>query len=263
MFRLFQNANEWLKGSLHELQQFTLFSARMVAKCFGRPIYFYDTMEQMHFIGIGSLYLVLLTGLFAGQGMAIQFSYELADLGSKNYLGRILAIAMIRELGPVLTGLMIAARVSSGITAEIAAMVSSNQIDALRAFGVDPIRKLAAPRLISLLVMVPILTIIADVVGIVGGWIVSRFIAHVSSYLYWANVLDKLRFGNIAIGLIKPVVFSMVIAFISCYKGFSTTGGAKGVGRSTTDSVVLSSISILVANFLVTKLVISLFKGYL
>jgi phospholipid/cholesterol/gamma-HCH transport system permease protein len=194
--------------------------------------------------------------------MAIQFTYELASLGSKSYLGRILSIAIVRELGPVLTGLMIAARVSSGITAEIAAMVSSNQVSALRAFGVDPIRKLAAPRLISLIVMVPTLTVIADAVGIFGGWLVSEFIAHVSSHLYWANVLEKLSFGNIAIGLIKPIAFSLVIAFISCYKGFSTSGGTKGVGRSTTDSVVLSSISILVVNFIITKLVLSLVKGY-
>jgi phospholipid/cholesterol/gamma-HCH transport system permease protein len=255
--------NDWLKNFVNELQQLTFFSGKMVTSCFGRPIYFYDTMEQMHFIGIGSLYLVLLTGLFAGQGMAIQFSYELADMGSKNYLGRILSIAIVRELGPVLTGLMIAARVSSGITAEIAAMVSSNQVNALRAFGIEPIRKLAAPRLISLLVMVPVLTIIADMIGILGGWVVSQLIAHVSSTLYWANVFDRLRFGNIAIGIIKPIAFSLVIAFISCYKGFSTKGGTRGVGKSTTDSVVFSSITILIVNFLITKLILSLFRGYL
>jgi phospholipid/cholesterol/gamma-HCH transport system permease protein len=105
-------------------------------------------------------------------------------------------------------------------------------------------------------------TIIADAVAILGGWLVSEFIAHVSSHLYWSNVLEKLTFGNIAIGLIKPIAFSLVIAFISCYKGFSTSGGTKGVGRSTTNSVVLSSISILVVNFMITKLVLSLVKGY-
>jgi phospholipid/cholesterol/gamma-HCH transport system permease protein len=262
VFALFRNLIDWFKRFLFELQQLTFFSGKMVAKCFGRPIYFYDTMEQMHFIGVGSLYLVILTGMFAGQGMAYQFTYELASLGSKSYLGRILSIAIVRELGPVLTGLMIASRVSSGITAEIAAMVSSNQVNALRAFGIDPIRKLAAPRLISLVVMLPVLTVIADAVAIFGGWLVSEFIAHVSSHLYWSNVLEKLTFGNIAIGLIKPVAFSLVIAFISCYKGFSTSGGTKGVGRSTTNSVVLSSISILVVNFMITKLVLSLVKGY-
>lgn len=263
MFSLLKRMNAWLKNFTNELQQLAIFSGRMVTSCFGRPIYVNDTLEQMHFIGIGSLYLVLLTGMFAGQGMAIQFSYELADMGSKNYLGRIMSIAIVRELGPVLTGLMIAARVSSGITAEIAAMVSSNQVNALQAFGIEPIRKLAAPRLISLLIMVPALTIIADAIAILGAWFVSQFIAHVSSTLYWANVFDKLRFGNIAIGIIKPVAFSLVIAFISCYKGFSTTGGTRGVGKSTTDSVVFSSITILIVNFLITKLILSLFRGYL
>ncbi|MBU1319341.1 MAG: ABC transporter permease [candidate division Zixibacteria bacterium] len=258
-----RNISEWLKGIILELQEMFFFSAIMVERIFRRPIYLFETFEQMHFIGIGSLYLVILTGMFAGQGMAIQFTYELADMGSKNYLGRIMAIAIIRELGPVRTGLMIAARVSSGITAEIAAMVSSNQVDALRAFGVDPIRKLAIPRLISLMVMVPILTVIADAVALLGGWMIATFIAHISSTLYWSNVLDRLRFGNIAIGLIKPVVFSLVIAFIACYKGFTTTGGTKGVGKSTTESVVLSSITILLVNFLITKLVVSLFRGYL
>ena len=260
---LLRNLNNWLKNFLYELQQLTFFSVKVVAKCFGRPFYVYETFEQMYFIGVGSLYLVVLTGLFAGQGMAIQFSYELAELGSKNYLGRTMVVAIVRELGPVLTGLMIAARVSSGITAEIASMVSSNQINALRAFGVDPIRKLAVPRLLSLVIMVPILTIIADAIGIFGGWMVAKFISHISSTMYWASVIDKLKIGNISIGLIKPVVFSLIIAFISCYKGFTTSGGTRGVGRSTTNSVVLSSITILLVNFLITKLIISLFKGYL
>jgi len=263
MTAILKKASGWLKLFIFELQQMFFFAAGMIEKIFRRPIYLYDTLEQMHFIGVGSLYLVVLTGLFAGQGMAIQFSYELADFGSSSYIGRILAIAIVRELGPVLTGLMIAARVSSGITAEIGAMVSSNQVSALKAFGVDPVRKLAIPRLISLLVMVPILTVIADAVAIIGGWVIAILVAHVSSNLYWANVLDRLRFGNIAIGLIKPVAFALVIAFISCYKGFTTTGGTRGVGKSTTSSVVLSSITILIVNFVITKTVISLFKGYL
>jgi len=263
MFTIFVKIEDGLKKFIWELQQMFFFSLKMISTCFGRPIYVFETFEQMHFIGIGSLYLVVLTGLFAGQGMAIQFSYELATLGSQNYLGRILAIAVVRELGPVLTGLMIAARVSSGITAEIAAMVSSHQVDAMRAFGIDPVRKLAAPRLISLIVMVPALTVIADAIALLGGWIIAIFIAHMSSTLYWANVLDRLRFGNLFIGLLKPAIFSLVIAFIACYKGFTTRGGTRGVGASTTSSVVTSSITLLIVNFLITKLVISLFAGYL
>lgn len=246
-----------------ELDQLTRFSVKMVLSCFGRPIYLSETMEQMYLIGIGSLFLVVLTGIFAGQAMALQFSNELADFGSKNYLGRIMSLAILRELGPILTGLMVAARVASGITAEIGSMKSSNQLDALLAFGVDPIRKLAAPRLIALLVMVPVLTIICDVIAIVGGWIIAIFLAHITSTTYLSAVNERLTFGNVFMGVLKPVVFAFIIAFISCYKGFTTRGGTKGVGQSTTESVMYSSISILIINFVLTKVVFSYLKGYL
>ena len=249
------------KRFVFEVDQLTRFSAKMVMSLFGRPVYPAETMEQMYNIGIGSLFLIILTGIFAGQAMALQFSIELADFGSKNYLGRIMSLAIIRELGPILTGLMIAARVASGITAEIGSMKSSNQLDALLAFGVDPIRKLAAPRLIALLFMVPILTIVCDV--ILGGWIVALFIANITSTTYMSAVNERLTFGNLSLGIIKPIVFAFVIAFISCYKGFTTSGGTKGVGRSTTESVMISSVTILIVNFILTKVVSSFLKGYL
>jgi phospholipid/cholesterol/gamma-HCH transport system permease protein len=251
------------KKFVFELDQLTRFSAKMIINCFGKPIYFAETMEQMYTIGVGSLFLVILTGIFAGQAMAFQFSMELADFGSKNYLGRIMSLAIVRELGPILTGLMVAARVAAGITAEIGSMKSSNQLDALLAFGVNPIRKLATPRLIALIVMVPTLTVICDFIAIVGGWVVAIFIAHITSTTYISAVNEKLTFGNIFIGIAKPVVFAFVIGFISCYKGFTTTGGTKGVGRSTTESVMISSISILIVNFLLTKVIFSYLKGYL
>ncbi len=253
---------DWLKHFAYESQRLFFFSARMVASLFGRPIYVAETFEQMYLIGVGSLFLVVLTGISAGQGMALQFSNELADFGSKNYLGRVMAIAIIRELGPVLTGVMIAARVASGITAEIGAMKSSNQLDAMIAFGIDPVKKLAAPRLISLIIMVPVLTIICDVIAIVGGWMIAIFISHITSLTYWTAVKDRLNFGNIFIGLVKPFVYAFVIGFISCYKGFTAEGGTKGVGRATTESVVIASITILIANFIVTKVVFSFLRGY-
>lgn len=209
------------------------------------------------------MYLVVLTGVFAGQGFALAFSAELADFGAKNYLGRIMAIAIIRELGPVLAGLMVAARVAAGITAEIGAMKSSNQIDAMVAFGVDPMKKLVVPRLIALVMMLPVLTVICDFISLLGGWVIAHFIAHVTTTMYWSAVRERLTFGNLFIGQLKPVVFSFIIAFIACYKGFTSVGGTKGVGRATTESVVLSSITILVVNFFITKIVFSVIKGYL
>ncbi len=248
---------------VYEIDQLSRFSAKMVMSIFGRPIYLADTMEQMYLIGVGSLFLVALTGIFAGQGLALQFSMELADFGSKNYLGRILTLAIVRELGPVLTGLMIAARVAAGITAEIGSMKSSHQLDALQAFGVDPIRKLATPRLLALIVMVPVLTVISDVIAIVGGWIIAVFISNITSTTYISAVNARLTFGNVFIGLLKPFVFAFIIAFVACYKGFTTKGGTKGVGRSTNESVVIASISILIVNFIITKVVFSWLKGYL
>lgn len=229
----------------------------------GGPFYLAETMEQMYLIGVKSLFLISLTGIFAGMGFALAFALELADFGAKNYLGRIMAISMTRELGPTLTGLMMAARVAAGVTAEIGAMKSSDQLDAMVAFGIDPMKKVVVPRLLSLMLMVPVMTIVMDVIGVLGGWFVASFVSNVSSNLYWSTVREKLVFGNMFIGLLKPAVFSFVIAAISCYKGFMSEGGTKGVGRATTESVVLSSITILIVNFFITRLVFSLIKGYL
>jgi len=250
-----------LKRFIWDVQGLAFFSFRMFRHSVGRPFYFTELLEQMYFLGVGSLFLVVLTGMFAGQAIALQFSIELADFGSKNYLGRVMAVAIIRELGPVLTALMVAARVSSGITAEIGAMKSSEQLDAMRAFGVEPIRKLAVPRFWALLVMLPALTLICDFVAIMGGYIIAVFIAHISPSAYWSNMIDKISLGNMIIGTAKPFLFAVIITTISCYMGFSTSGGTKGVGRSTTDSVVASSINILFINFAFTRLVVPHLKG--
>jgi len=260
---MFRKAYYAFKKFVYEVDHLTRFSVKMILGLFGRPIYPAETMEQMYQIGIGSLFLVVLTGIFAGQGLALAFSVELADFGSKNYLGRILTLAIVRELGPILAGLMVAARVAAGITAEIGTMKTSNQLDALLAFGVDPIRKLAVPRLIALVVMVPVLTIACDLIAILGGWIIAIFISKITSTTYLSAVYARLTFGNLVIGIAKPFVFAFIIAFVSCYRGFTTSGGTKGVGQATTESVMISSISILIMNFILTKVVFALLKGYL
>ena len=252
----------FFKRYAYESQGMLRFGGQIVRSCFGRPFYLAEFFEQMYLNGIGSMYLVVLTGLFAGLAMATQFSVEFADFGAKTYLGRVMVLAIVRELGPVLAGLMIAARVASGITAEIGSMKSSNQIDAMRAFSIDPIRKLAVPRFLSLLVMVPALTIVADVIAILGGYLTAVYVAHISDSLYWAPVVDRLNFGNLFIGTFKPLVNALIIAFVSIYKGFTSEGGAKGVGVATTQSVVIASITILVMNFISTKVVFTFIRGY-
>src|SRR3972149_3536696 len=229
------------------------FGGKVFAKVFAPPFYWRDLYEQIHFLGLGSVYLCVFTGVFAGQAMALQFSTELADFGAKDYIGRIITLANVRALGPILTGLMVAARASSGIAAEIGAMKSSNQIDALISFGTDPLKKLAVPRLLALFLTMPILTILTDTIAIIGGWIVSHFIVHVSDALYWTNVRQKLLFGNLLVVLTKPLVFGIIVAIVDCYKGFTSEGGTRGVGQATREAVVVSSISILVAGFMMTK----------
>jgi len=260
---LFKFLRDWIKHFVIELQRLFFFSIKMIASLYRRPIYPAETFEQMYIIGVGSLFLIVLTGLSAGQAMALEFANELADFGSKNYLGRVMILAIVRELGPILTGLMVASRVAAGITSEIGAMKSSKQLDALVAFGIDPLRKLAAPRLIALLIMVPALTIVCDIISLIGGWIVSVFMAHITSLTYWTAVKQKLIFGNIFIGLFKPFIFALIIGFISCYKGFTSEGGTKGVGRATTESVMISSITILISNFIITKFISGYLKAYL
>jgi len=251
-----------LKNFFFQTEQLICFSGRVVKATFSRPFYLTETIEQMYLGGVGSLWLVALTGILAGEAIAINFSNELADFGAKSYLGRIMVLAIVRELGPTLTGLMVAARVASGITAEVGSMKSSNQIDALRAYSIDPLKKVAVPRLIALLIMVPALTVICDVVGLIGGYIIAIFLGHISPSLYWAPVFQHLNFGNITMGLLKPVVFAFIIAFVSLWKGFLSEGGAKGVGVATNQSVVITSITILLANFVITQAIFKAIKGY-
>lgn len=245
--------NETLKRFIQGLQDLTYITLRVIKRMFTPPWYFREILEQMHFIGIGSLGLITLTGMFAGQGMALQFSYELGSFGSKDYLGTVMTNAIVRVLGPVLASMMVAARVGAGITAEIGAMKTTHQIQALESFGIDPLKKICVPRFVALIVMMPILTIVCDVVGIAGGWVIAKYISHVSTIIYWAAVKDRLIFGNIFVGLVKPFVFAAIVASVAFHNGLSVTGGTKGIGRYTTRSVMIASISILFGDFFMTK----------
>jgi phospholipid/cholesterol/gamma-HCH transport system permease protein len=165
---------------------------------------------------------------------------------------------MVKELGPVLTGLMLTGRVGSGIAAELGSMVVTDQINALRALGTDPIRKLVVPRMLAGIVMAPILTIVADFVGLVGGWIVARYQLQVATGLYWSSTLEGLYMQDLWMGLIKPFVLGFVIVSVACYIGLRTSGGTQGVGKSTTTAVVVGSVGVIAADFFLTRILISL-----
>src|SRR5262249_60586201 len=182
----------------------------------------------------------------------------LDQFGARPVVGRLVSASMVKELGPVLSALMLTSRIGSGIAAELGSMVVTEQISALRALGTDPIRKLVVPRMLAGIFMAPVLTIISDFVGIFGGWIVARFQLQVSSPLYWSSVTDALYMQDIYQGLIKPFVFGVLLVTIACHVGLRTTGGTQGVGRSTTVSVVAGSVAVIAADFFVTQILVFL-----
>jgi phospholipid/cholesterol/gamma-HCH transport system permease protein len=240
-----------------------VLGARALRFAFSRPFYWRDTLTQMDRIGVGSLPIVLLTGLFTGMVLALQSSVELTRFGAQMYIGNLVGASMVRELGPVLCALMVAGRAASGIAAEIGSMKVTEQIDALQSFGTDPIKKLVTPRVIAGLLMLPTLTIIADVVGILGGLIISLVRIGITADTYLQGVLNTLAQGGFLLvvipkdfiaGLLKPLVFGFIITLTASYYGLNTRGGTEGVGQATTRSVVTCSVLILAVDYFLTQL---------
>jgi phospholipid/cholesterol/gamma-HCH transport system permease protein len=210
--------------------------------------------EQMYKVGVSSLPIVLLTSLFTGMVLALQSAYQMQRISAQMYIASLVALSMVRELGPVLTALVVAGRVGAAITAEVGTMKVTEQIDALETLATNPIKYLVVPRFIALVVMLPLLTVYAVFIGIAGGYIVGVFKLHISSSMYINMTTSPLGLKDLYTGLLKSVVFAVIIAIVSCYEGFRTTGGAEGVGRSTTLSVVTSFILIISADCLFTAL---------
>ena len=219
-----------------------------------RPFYGRDVIEQLDVIGLGSLTVVLLTGTFTGMVLTLQMGQTLDQFGARSVAGRVVSASMVRELGPVLTALMVTGRVGSGIAAELGSMMVTEQIAALRALGTDPIRKLVLPRVLAGTIMVPVLTVIANAVGIIGGDVISRTQLQVAGSVYWNNVYEGLYMEDIWMGLIKPVVLGFCLVSIGCHVGMRAKGGTQGVGRATTKAVVAASVTVLAVDFFLTKL---------
>ena len=258
--------NAAAKGKVLRIQEYFGLAWKALRFIFARPFYATDLVQQMDAIGVQSLGIVLLTGFFTGMVLALQSAVQLQTFGATMYIGRLVAASMIRELGPVLAGLMVAGRVGSGIAAQLGSMKVTEQIDALNTLGTDPIKKLVTPRVLAALIMMPVLTVINDFVGILGGNLISTLLVGVPTGLYWRTVWEQiagdgftLRFipNDFVQGLVKPFVFGGVIAITACYFGLNTTGGTEGVGQSTTRTVVLASILILVLDYFLTQILLS------
>ncbi|MBW8713343.1 MAG: ABC transporter permease [Acidobacteria bacterium] len=248
----------WLKSALLEVQEYVLMVGKVARASVTRPFYFRDIVEQLESIGVGSLTVVLLTGMFTGMVLALQSGITLDQFGARSMVGRLVSASMVKELGPVLTGLMVAGRVGSGIAAELGSMMVTEQIAALRALGTDPIRKLVLPRMLAGLFMVPLLTVVSGGVGMVGAWIVTVTQLKVASSVYWNSVVAGLYIQDVWMGLIKPFFIGFTIASIGCHVGMRTRGGTQGVGRATTNAVVAASVAVIAVDFLVTKLLIAI-----
>jgi phospholipid/cholesterol/gamma-HCH transport system permease protein len=250
---------EIIKGNVLAIQEYSLLSGRALKNIFRQPRYVADILQQADLIGVGSLPIVVLTGFFTGAVLALQSSATLVKFGSLSLTGQLVSLSMVRELGPVLTSLMVAGRNASGMASELGSMKVTEQIDAMRALGTDPTKKLVTPRVVSTVVMLFFLTIISDLVGLAGGWIVSLLMLGLNSYQFWNQAYQNLVAQDVTMGLVKPVIFGFIISTIGCYYGLSTKGGTQGVGRSTTQAVVAASVLILVVDFFVTRLIMSWF----
>ncbi len=235
------------------VQEFFVLSGRAIRNVTRRPHYVDDIVLQMDTIGVGSLPIVVLTGFFSGAVMALQLTKALMTYGAVGKTGELVAITLVREMGPVLTALMVAGRNSSGMASEIGSMKVTEQIDAMRALGTDPTQKLVTPRLIATAIVLPLLTIIADFLGLVGGFMIAYFLLKMTPAQYWNSAWQALEYSDLFQGLIKPFAFAFVIALVGCHYGMQTTGGTQGVGRSTTRAMVVASVWIFVLDFFITR----------
>lgn len=255
-----------LKGWALQTQEYVTLLGDTLRASFTRPFYVRDLLQQMDTVGVGSLGIVILTGLFTGMVLALQSAVEMEQFGATMYIGRLVGASTIRELGPVLTALMVTGRAGSGMAAQIGAMQVTEQIDALDTMGVDPVRKLVVPRFLAAVLVLPMLTVVTDVVAILGGMLIAVVKLDLTATLYLRSAWETLAqtgfiFRYIPIdvfaGMLKPLAFGAIMSMTACYYGLRTTGGTEGVGSSATRAVVTSSVLILAADYFLTQLVIT------
>ncbi len=248
-----------IQQQLRTVQDYSLLAGQAVMRVFTPPHYVADLLEQMDIIGVGSLPIVLLTGFFMGAVMVLQTAAQFVRFGETSLTGDVVSLALVRELGPTITGLLVAGRNASGMASELGSMQVTEQVDAMRAMGTDPIRKLVTPRVLATMLVLPLLTAMGDFVGLIGGYMVSHFTLRIGAVEFWTRAVNALEFADLMQGMTKPVVFAFILATVGCYQGLSVRGGTQGVGRATTQAVVVSSVIILTSNFFLTKL--ALFLG--
>src|SRR5271156_4576070 len=249
-----------IKRQVLGVQEYAQLSFRSLANLASAPRYWIDTLEQMDLIGVGSLPIVILTGFFIGGVMVLQTSAQFEKFGETALTGDAVSLALVRELGPAITALLVAGRNASGIASELGSMVVTEQVDAMRALGTDPLRKLVTPRVVATVLMLPLLTAVSDFVGLVGGFLVAYFTLRLGPVQFWTRAIHALDFGDLVQGLLKPFVFAFIISTVACFMGLRVKGGTQGVGRATTSAVVVSSVILLVVDTFITRVLLWAFN---
>jgi phospholipid/cholesterol/gamma-HCH transport system permease protein len=258
-FTAFTAIDRGTKEIVLTLQEYSIFAWQSLINLFRPPVYWTDFLLQSDIIGVGSIAIVLLSGFFTGGVLALQSAATLAAFGATAVTGQFVSLTMVRELGPVLTGVMVSGRNASSMASELGSMVVTEQIDAMRALGVDPLRKLVTPRIYASTVMLFLLTIVADACGILGGAAVTVFLNHQNGTQYFHMAYERLGYPDVVQGLVKPLLFGYILSSIGCFYGMRTTGGTQGVGRSTISAVVVASVLIIFVDFLATHVMLTLF----
>ena len=241
---------------LYEMGRMLIFLLSSFAWLFRPPFRPFQLLKQVHFVGYKSTFVIVLTAAFTGMVLGLQGYYTLRKFGSEAVLGSAVALAIIRELGPVLAALMVTARAGSAMTAEIGIMRITEQIDALDTMAVNPLQYLIAPKLVAGLIGVPLLVAIFDVVGIYGGYLVGVDLLGVSAGSYWSSVESAVEWKDVYGGILKSLSFGLIVSWVCCYKGYYTGLSAEGLGNATTEAVVMSSVVILVWDYFLTSILL-------
>ncbi len=251
---------EVIKRQVLAVQDYAMLSIESIKNVFTPPVYWTDTLEQMDLIGVGSLPIIMLTGFFIGGVLVLQTAAQFERFGETALTGDAVSLALVRELGPAITALLVAGRNASGIASELGSMVVTEQIDAMRALGTDPVRKLMTPRVVAMVLTLPLLTVVSDFMGMVGGFLVAYFTLRLGAVQFWTRAIQALSFGDLVQGFAKPFIFAFIISTMACFLGLRVKGGTQGVGRATTSAVVISSVILLVVDTFMTRLLLWVFQ---
>jgi phospholipid/cholesterol/gamma-HCH transport system permease protein len=249
-----------LKHPVFVLQDYTLLSIRSIRNIFTPPVYWQDTIQQMDIIGVGSIPIIVVAFLSIGGVLVLNTANQLQRFGMAALTGDGVSLALVRELGPTITALLVAGRNASGMASELGSMVVTEQVDAMRALGTDPIRKLMTPRVIATTLMLPLLAASGDFFGLVGVFAAAKVALGLGAVQFWTRAVHALVFGDIVQGIVKPFVFAVIISTIGCYQGLNVRGGTEGVGRATTTAVVWGSLVVLVSDYFLSRILLNLFK---